>query len=243
MSVSPSRLRRGRSPRGRRAGLALAAALAAAAAGCDNPFSRMDMENQARLKPLEPTPFFADGQSARPLVQNTVARGMLAEDDAFERGVGPDGKELTDFPPQVKVDLELLRRGQERFGITCTPCHGQAGYGDGMVVERGFSRPTSYHIDRLRTAPPGHFYQVITNGYGRMPSYAPQITVRDRWAIVAYVRALQVSQAATPDDLRTVASASPTGAPGAAGGPDTHASHESPAAGGSPSEPAQEPHR
>ena len=101
----------------------------------------------------------------------------------------------------MTIDLGLLRRGQERFNIFCTPCHGGAGEGDGMIVRRGFRRPPTYHSDRLRGVPIGHFYDVITNGFGVMPDFAEQVPVRDRWAIAAYIRALQLSQHAKPDDL------------------------------------------
>jgi mono/diheme cytochrome c family protein len=157
-----------------------------ALAGC-----RQDMHDAPRYEPYETSEFFGDGRSVRPQVQGTVARGQLREDALFF--TGRTGATLAAAIPMT-VDRTLLVRGRERFGIYCTPCHGQAGRGDGMVVRRGFRQPTSFHDDRLRAQPPGHFYDVITNGFGTMPDYAAQITPRDRWAIVAYIRALQLSQ-------------------------------------------------
>jgi mono/diheme cytochrome c family protein len=166
-------------------GLLCAAVLLAA--GCTQ-----DMKDQARKEPLEASGFYRDGASARSLPEGTVARGQLREDDALYRGLGPDGRFVTEIP--VTVDAALLARGQERFGIFCTPCHGRTGDGLGMVVRRGFPRAASYHEARLRGERAGYFFDVITNGFGKMPTYASQIPVRDRWAIVAYVRALQLSR-------------------------------------------------
>ena len=142
--------------------------------------------------------FFADGQSARPLVEGTVARGQLRTDERFYTGM--EGKNQVDTIP-VSVTRELLERGRDRFHIFCTPCHGRLGTGDGMVVERVFRAPPSYHIDRLRTAPPGHFFDVITNGFGAMYPYGYRVPIADRWAIVAYIRALQLSRQGTINDV------------------------------------------
>ena len=162
-------------------------------AGCHR-----DMQNQPRYEPLEPSTFFADGMSARPLVAGTVARGQLNEDEAFFTGK-EESKFVAELP--VEADRELLLRGQERFNIYCSMCHAATGDGNGMIVQRGFRRPPSLHIERLRNAPAGHFFDVITGGFGAMPSYAAQIEPRDRWTIVAYVRALQLSQNAQLDDV------------------------------------------
>ena len=164
------------------------------AAGC-----RQDMHDQPKFIPLRPSDFFADGRSARPLPEGTVARGHLNEDVAFYTGKGPDGKDLNAFPMPVTKDLIL--RGQQRFNIYCTPCHSRLGDGNGMVVQRGYRHPPSYHIDRLRQAPPGHFFDVITNGFGAMPDYSAQIPPADRWAIVSYIRALQYRQQASINDV------------------------------------------
>lgn len=162
-------------------------------AGC-----RQDMHDQPRYKPLARSDFFADGRAARPLVPGTVPRGFLRADARLNAGKDAAGF-LAEFP--LPVDLALVRRGRERFDIFCSPCHGRTGAGDGMVVQRGYRRPPSLHIDRLREARPGYFFDVITNGFGIMPDYAAQVPVQDRWAIVAYVRALQLSQHAALDDV------------------------------------------
>lgn len=164
-----------------------------ALAGC-----RQDMHNQPKYRGLRPSTFFADGSSARPLVEGTVARGTLEEDEAFFTGKtgGADVRELP-FP----IDQKVLDRGQERFNIYCTPCHDRTGSGNGMVVQRGYRQPPSFHIDRLRQADAGHFFDVMTNGFGAMPDYKVQIDARDRWAIVAYIRALQLSQHAAASDI------------------------------------------
>lgn len=160
------------------------AAIAVLAAGC-----RRDMFNQPYSKPLKSSDFFQDNHMAsRPVVANTVARGHLDADDAFYRG--KIGTNLVDVFPFL-VTREVLERGRERFDIYCAPCHGRAGDGDGMIVQRGFPQPPSYHIDRLRQAPVGHFYDVITQGYGVMYSYAARVEPTDRWAIAAYIRVLQ----------------------------------------------------
>jgi mono/diheme cytochrome c family protein len=164
-------------------------------AGCHS-----DMYDQPRYEPLEKSDFFEDGRASRPEVAGTVARGELREDEAFYTGK-QDGQLVEDLPESLEVNLALLRRGQERFNIFCTPCHGLLGEGDGMIVRRGFRQPPTYHSDRLRGVPIGHFFDVMTNGFATMPDYAEQIPARDRWAIAAYVRALQWSQYANPDDL------------------------------------------
>ncbi len=159
---------------------------------------RQDMHDQPKYKPLRPSDFFADGRQMRPLVANTIARGELRDDEAFY--TGKNGKDEIDYFP-LTVDKALIERGQDRFNIYCTPCHGRIGNGLGMIVRRGFKQPPSYHIDRLRQIPVGHFYDVITNGYGAMLNYSQQIQPRDRWAIAAYIRALQYSQNANINDL------------------------------------------
>ncbi|MGI8991693.1 MAG: c-type cytochrome, partial [Bryobacteraceae bacterium] len=162
-------------------------------AGC-----RQDMHDQPKYKPLRHSNFFEDGRTSRPLVPGTVARGELHEDVAFY--TGKNGKDDLDAFP-IQVDKAVIERGRQRFNIYCSPCHGEIGNGLGMIVRRGFKQPPSYHIDRLRKAPVGHFYDVISNGYGAMLNYAQQIEARDRWAIVAYIRALQYSQNANVAEL------------------------------------------
>jgi mono/diheme cytochrome c family protein len=183
---------------------ALILALAAASVGC-----RQDMHDQPKYIPLRPSTFFADGRSARPLVDGTVARGHLNEDAAFYTGKGPDGKPIGAFP--FPITREIVTRGQERFNIYCAPCHGRLGNGDGMIVRRGFRQPPSYHVERLRSAPNGYFYDVISKGFGAMSDYAAQIEPADRWAIVAYVRALQLSQNAAVADVPPAALGQLTG--------------------------------
>jgi mono/diheme cytochrome c family protein len=159
---------------------------------------RQDMHDQPKYKPYRASDFFGDRRSARPLPEGTVARGHLREDTHLYTG-RVNGRLADTFP--FPVTAAVLDRGRERYGIYCTPCHGLAGYGDGMVVARGYKKASSFHVDRVRNEPPGYFYDVIANGFGAMPSYAPQIPVEDRWAIVAYVRALQLSQHATLADV------------------------------------------
>jgi mono/diheme cytochrome c family protein len=192
--------------------LALVAALLVAplAAGC-----RQDMHDQPKLKPLRASTFFADGRGSRYPVEGTIARGHLNEDRVLYEGRAPKepaegatgeaadkGGEanLVDYLP-FPATAAVLARGQERYDIYCSPCHARTGEGDGMIVRRGFRTPPSLHSERVRTAKLGHIYDVITNGLGAMPSYAPQIKPRDRWAIVAYVRALELSQGATLADV------------------------------------------
>ena len=172
-----------------------------ALAGC----SRLDMQDQPKYKPQRPSDFFVDGRSGRPQVEGTVARGDMEEDVAFYEGKDEKGDDVDVFP--VAVDKAFLQRGQQRYDIYCSPCHGRIGNGLGMIVRRGFKQPPSYHIERLRTAPVGHLYDVVTNGYGAMLNYAAQVQVRDRWAIVAYIRALQYSQNANINDLSAEARA------------------------------------
>ncbi len=162
-------------------------------AGC-----RQDMHDQPRFKPLAKSDFYADMRSARPPVEGTVARGQLHEDTYFYTGkVGNKPGDYMPFP----VSESVLARGQERFNIYCAPCHSRVGDGKGMIVQRGFTPPPSYHTDRLRNAPLGYFYDVITNGFGAMPEYASQVPPQDRWDIVAYIRALQLSQNAAQADV------------------------------------------
>jgi mono/diheme cytochrome c family protein len=192
------------------------------AAGC-----QQQMAKQPKYLPLEASEFFEDGRSARPLIRGTVARGHLHTDDHLFAGKRSPAEETVRaasvlsagstnvFSPLAlalsqssyvdtfpfPVSREVLERGQERFTIFCAVCHGHQGYGDGIVVRRGFTRPPSYHIERLRTAPVGYFYEVISHGYGSMPDYAAQVPPKDRWAIVAYIRALQLSQNARLSEL------------------------------------------
>ena len=159
---------------------------------------RQDMHDQPKYRPLAASKLFEDGRSARPLIGGTVARGQLREDELFH--TGRSGQDLaTVFP--FPITREVIERGRERYNIFCTPCHSLLGDGNGMVVQRGFRRPPSFHIDRLREAPPGHFFDVMTNGFGAMASYTSRIPVKDRWAITAYIRALQLSQNATLADV------------------------------------------
>lgn len=176
-------------------GLLVACGLAAGllSAGC-----RQDMHDQPRFKPYAKSDFFADKRSARPLVDGTIARGHLRADAVLYTGKAA-GKPADAFPFPVTADV--MARGRERFDIFCSPCHGRTGAGDGMIVRRGYRKPPTFHQDRLRQAAPGYTYDVITNGFGAMPDYAQQVPVGDRWAIVAYIRALQRSQHAAADRL------------------------------------------
>jgi hypothetical protein len=172
-------------------GAACAAACVFFGAGCDA--LKQDMANQPKNKPLSPSEFFDDGRSERPLVENTVARGSIADDELFVP------KDSNSFP--LPVNQKLLERGEERYKIFCTPCHGLQGDGNGMISVRGMKHPPSFHQDRLRQAPNGYFFDNITNGFGAMYGYSAQIPPRDRWAIVAYVRALQLSRNMKAADL------------------------------------------
>src|SRR5215469_4955719 len=178
------------------------------AVGCR--YLRQDMANQPKNLPLTPSDFFDDGRSGRPFVENTVARGSIADDALFVP------KDSHAFP--LPVNRELLARGQDRYKIFCTPCHGLQGDGNGMVAMRGMKHPPSFHQDRLRQAPNGYFFDNITNGFGAMYGYSAQIPPRDRWAIVAYVRALQLSRNAKvadlPAELREKLSGTATGIAG-----------------------------
>jgi len=159
---------------------------------------RQDMHDQPRFKPLAMSDFYTDLRSARPPVEGTVARGQLHEDTYFY--TGKVGTNPGDYMPFPATD-DVLARGRERFDIYCAPCHSRLGDGRGMIVQRGFRSPPSYHTERLRKAPLGYFFDVMTNGFGAMPEYASQIPTRDRWYIVAYIRALQLSQNATSADV------------------------------------------
>jgi hypothetical protein len=199
----------------------LVAACAAAclffSAGCD--LLRQDMASQPKNRPLSPSAFFEDGRSERPLVENTVARGAIADDEFFVP------KDSNSFP--LPVNQKLLERGEERYKIFCTPCHGLQGDGNGMISVRGMKHPPSFHQDRLRQAPNGYFYDNITNGFGAMYGYSAQIPPRDRWAIIAYVRALQLSRNTKAADLpaglreRLNQSGTPGKEPGSAQKPET----------------------
>jgi mono/diheme cytochrome c family protein len=190
------------------AGLLLAAL---AAAGC-----RQDMHDTPRYEAYERSEFFGDERSMRPQVEGTVARGQLREDTALF--AGKTGTAFVARAP-VAVTADLVRRGRQRYEIYCSPCHGVSGRGDGIVVRRGFRAPTTFHVDRLRAQPDGYLYDVITHGFGAMPDYAAQIPVADRWAIVSYVRALQLSQhasfAALPPELQDRVRRGTAAAPGA----------------------------
>ena len=176
-----------------RAGIALVAVLLVV------PACRQQMADQARYEPLEESNFFPDHRSARPLPVGVVARGFLDEDEHLYQG-RVNGQLATTFPFEITADA--LARGRDRYNIFCSPCHDRTGSGNGMAVRRGFRQgPPSFHMDRLRDAPVGHFFDVISNGFGAMNDYAAQIKPRDRWAIVAYIRALQLSENVMARDL------------------------------------------
>ena len=162
-------------------------------AGC-----RQDMQDEPKFFPQRGTTFYADGRSVRPQVANTVARNQGDEASYFYTGL-VNGKEGDGLP--IDLTADTMARGQERYNIYCTPCHSRVGNGDGMIVQRGYRPAGDFHTDRLRNAPLGHFFAVMTNGYGAMPDYASQITPQDRWAIAAYIRALQLSQNAKQSDV------------------------------------------
>ncbi len=159
---------------------------------------RKAMYDQPKYKAYEASDFFDDGSADRLPVEGTIARGQLHEDAHLYQGL-VDGKAAETFPFEIK--REDLLRGQERFNIYCSPCHDKVGTGQGMIVQRGFKQPNSYHIDRLRQAPPGYFFDVMTKGFGQMPSYAMQVKPEDRWRIAAYIRVLQLSQNAKLNDV------------------------------------------
>jgi mono/diheme cytochrome c family protein len=162
-------------------------------AGC-----RQDMHDQPRFEPLEASSLFADGRASRPRVPGTIARGERSWDVHFREGK-QDGELAREFP--LEIDRALLERGRERFDIFCAPCHDRAGTGQGSVVQRGLKQPPSMHVERLRSAPPGYLFDVISRGFGVMYDLADRIPPADRWAIVAYVRVLQRSQNATLADV------------------------------------------
>lgn len=169
------------------------ALLALTLAGC-----RQDMHDQPKYVPMRASDFYPDKRSERPYVEGTVPAGEFPDGSPLYTGTAGDAP-IDYFP--MTINLEDMKRGQERYGIYCTPCHGAIGDGNGLVVQRGFRQPPSLHIDRLRSSPPGHYFDVITNGFGAMPDYAGQITPQDRWRIIAYIRALQLSQHATAEDV------------------------------------------
>ncbi len=170
-------------------------------AGC-----RQDMHDQPKFFPQRGTTLFADGRSARPQVENTVARGQMHEDAYFYTGMigGKEGDAMP-FP----VTAELVARGQERYNVYCTPCHSRVGNGAGMIVQRGYRPAGNFHTARMQGAPLGHFFDVMTNGYGAMPDYAAQLTPADRWAVVAYIKALQLSQNGKAGDVAAGQTAEP----------------------------------
>jgi mono/diheme cytochrome c family protein len=158
------------------------------------------MHVQPRYNPYDPTDFFGDGQSARLPVPGTVPRGELKlgpQELLYTGKVGGQPSEAFPYP----VTKEMVERGRERYNVFCSPCHGFSGEGDGMIVQRGFRHPPSLHDDRLRTAPAGHYFDVITNGFGVMYPYGYRVPPRDRWAIIAYIRALQLSRQVPIDDV------------------------------------------
>jgi Cytochrome C oxidase, cbb3-type, subunit III len=173
--------------------IATAAVVSMFALGC-----RQDMQDEPKFIPQRGTSFFADGRSVRPQVENTVARNQLHEDGYFYTGL-VNGKEGEGMP--FPVTMQVLERGQERYNIYCTPCHSRVGNGVGMIVQRGYEKAGNFNTVRLESAPLGHFFHVMTNGYGAMPDYAAQVAPADRWAIVAYIKALQLSQKATQADV------------------------------------------
>jgi len=158
-----------------------------------------NMDSQPKYEAQEESEFFENKMTMRPSVAGTVARGDLREDDAYYRGKNADGSLVARMP--VDMTMDLLQRGKQRYNIYCSPCHDQTGSGKGIIIKKGFLPPPSMHLDRLRQSPDGHFYDLISNGIRNMPSYKHQIPVADRWAIVAYVRALQRSQNAKAGDV------------------------------------------
>ena len=174
-------------------GALCAVAGASLLAGC-----RQDMHDQPKFFPQRGTSFYADGRSVRPQVENTIARGQMREDAYFYTGMTA-GKEGDGLP--FAATREVLERGQERFNVYCTPCHSRVGNGTGMIVQRGYRPAGDFHTARLLAAPLGHFFNVMTNGFGAMPDYAAQLTPADRWAVAAYIRALQLSQNAKQTDV------------------------------------------
>ena len=167
--------------------------LAATGAAC-----RQDMHDQPKIKAYRESDFFGDRRGMRPIPEGTVARGFLQDDDLLYTGK-VNGQPVDEFPFQVT--RPVLERGHERFNIYCAPCHGRTGLGNGMVVQRGYKPPPSLHDDRIRQQAVGYYYDVMTNGFGAMPDYRAQVAPEDRWAIAAYIRALQYSQRATVNDV------------------------------------------
>lgn len=159
----------------------------------------LDMWNQPRYEPLEPSTFFADGSSARPLVAGTVPYGTAKTGNPLYEYMDAEGNYVDAFP--MEITEAVLKRGQERFNIFCAQCHGRTAQGNGMIVQRGMKQPPSFHEDRLKAMNHGYYYDVITNGFGVMYSYATRVTPEDRWAITAYIRALQLSQDARMSDV------------------------------------------
>jgi mono/diheme cytochrome c family protein len=186
-----------RSPQHARRSAILASAATAliALVGCHR-----DMYDQPRLEPLEKNTFFDDGRASRPLVEGVVEYGAIPPDSVILTGK-VNGQLTDELPPGIELNAALLKRGEQRFNVFCSNCHGHSGDGDGMIVLRGYRKPPTYHSERLRGTPIGHFFDVATNGFGVMPSYASQIPVEDRWAIAAYIRALQLTQYAKLDDV------------------------------------------
>jgi len=203
-----------------RARLVLLALLLLTPLGC-----RQEMYDQPKYKDLRRSNFFDDRRQVRPLPDGTVARGFLREDSRMFAGRDPGGALVTAFP--MSVDRPLLERGRQRYDIFCSPCHDRTGSGEGMIVQRGYKRPSSYHEDRLRAQPIGYFFDVMTNGFGEMPAYASQVPVADRWAIAAYIRALQLAHRAplaqlSAEDRAAIESAGRPAPPTSAPPPSAH---------------------
>jgi mono/diheme cytochrome c family protein len=210
---------------------------------------RQDMHDAPSYDPLQESTFFPDGRASRTFVTNTVARGQLREDEHLYTGK-INGQLATEFP--MPVTAAVMARGQERFDVFCSPCHGRTGEGNGMIVQRGFRQPPSYHEDRMLEQPVGYYFDVMTNGFGAMQDYAAQVPPADRWAIAAYIRALQYSRRATMDDVpadrRAAMDAAPVAAAprgqapvsAAAAGQPGAAAAPAPAAPGAGQAPAQE---
>ena len=173
--------------------LAFVGAIFCLANGC-----RQDMHDQPKYQPMEASAFFADGRASRPQVPGTIARGELRLNDHLYRGT-EQGKPAETFP--FPITAEVLARGEERYNIFCSACHDRTGSGYGMVVQRGMKQPASFHIQRLREATPGYYFDVITNGFGAMYDYSDRINAEDRWAIVAHIRVLQRARSATINDV------------------------------------------
>ena len=215
-------------------GLLLTAHCALFTAAC-----RQDMQDQPRMKPFRSTSFFSDGLSSRPPVTGTIPRGFLRADKEFFTGkkststastgaaapTGTGGQQQATYPDDIEefplpITQDVVARGRERYEIFCSACHGMTGNGDGMIVRRGFRRAASFHTDALRQAPVGHYFDAITNGWGAMPSYAPQVPPRDRWAIISYIRALQLSNQDTATGTTAApAVAAPSATPEGGGHP------------------------